>query len=269
MKLISYALFDGNAQPFEKAAYIRGFYWNARMNNFLYPDWRTHLEVDRATYQKYQRLFDWLVENNTLHLTVNEGTPPLCEGMLWRMKPVFTIDVSHVLCRDADSVTTYREAQCVQQWLEHKPYYQFHAINDNPAHSGLMGGMVGFDTAMLKSLMGWNSFEDIVRGHDLSQRGSDQHLLNGVVHPKISGWLMQHKLAGSGVQSMVTYESAGYDIPNVSTALWESNLTCRHIGSAGVVEMEMLRFFERFDIYNWKFKVIEKEFPQIFYWWNL
>lgn len=161
-KLICYSLFKGPKEPFELACYVRGFYFNARMNNLIYPDWRTHLEIDRETYEEYKGLFIWLQVNNNLSLNVNEETPPLCEGMLWRMKPLFTIDVSHILCRDSDAITTYKEAQLVQMWIESGR--SFHAIHDNPAHGGLMGGMIGFDCARLKAITGWHSFEQMISG---------------------------------------------------------------------------------------------------------
>lgn len=254
-KLITYSLFDSPVQSFEMAAYVRGFYFNARMNNLIYPDWRTHLEIDRATYTQYSALFIWLVQNNNLSLNINEDTPPLCEGMLWRMKPLFTIDVSRILCRDSDAITTYREARAVQAWMERdEPVL---SINDNPSHSGLMGGMVGFDCAWLKAHTGWHSFGDIARMRDLSQRGSDQHLLNSLGIPD---WCV---FTPNMSQSQLLPVP-----PLIRPQLWESDLTCRHIGSAGVVELETIRFFQRHDAENWKFQVIEKQYPNLFYWQN-
>lgn len=257
MKLISYSLFNAPCEQFEKMCYLRGFYWNARMNNLIYPDWRTHLEVQRIIYDEFKELFDWLVENNNLSLTINEESPALCEGMLWRMKPIWTQDVSHVLCRDADAITTYKEAQYIQDWLESG--IAVSSIHDNPAHGGLMGGMVGFDTASFKALTGLNCFNDMIANHDLSQRGSDQHLLNGQILSQIS-----HVVNTYGRDFEMGKQLK--KLPLVDVRLWESNLTCRHIGSAGVVEMETIRFFKRFDEYQWKFDVIEKQFPKIFHW---
>jgi hypothetical protein len=254
-KLISYSLFSHpSAESFERLTYIRGAYWNFRMNNLIFPDWRSHLEVDNETYLEFNELFDWLVENNNLSLQVNEHNPELCASMLWRMKPIWTIDVSHVLCRDADAITTYKEAQYIQYWLERG--VAVCSIHDNPAHGGLMGGMVGFDTAAFKALTQINSFDELISNHDLSQRGSDQHLLNGEILPKVKNDLCTY----NGLTPLIK------QLPLVSDRLWESNLCCRHIGSAGVVEMETIRFFKRFDIYQWKFDVIEKQFPKLFYW---
>lgn len=257
-KLICYSLFNNPAnEKFEKMAYVRGFYWNARMNNFLYPDWRTHLEVQEELYLEFQELFDWLVENNNLDLVVNKyGRPQLCEGMLWRMKPIWTIDVSHILCRDTDAITTYKEAQYIQDWIESCKTVS--AIHDNPAHSGLMGGMVGFETAGFKALTQYDSWRGMIDGYefDLSVRGSDQHLLN-----KLSSKLLTETIVYNP-----QWTQPRFSVPQVDPKLWESNLVCRHIGSAGVVEMEILRFFKRFDEYNWKFQVIEKKYPNLFYW---
>lgn len=271
-KLICYSLFNGKSEHFEQLAYVRGFYFNSRMNQLIYPDWRTHLEVDRFIYNNYKGLFDWMVANMNLSLNINEQTQPLCCAMLWRMKPLFYQDVTHILCRDADALTTYREAQAVQRWLELG--YGFHAINDNPAHGGLMGGMVGFDCAKFKAVTGFDTFEQMIEGKDLSIRGSDQHFLNSLL-PELQNDLLLHKFKGGGCNAAQTYEVCTIDLPQVNKRLWESNLCVSFIGSAGFNELETLRFFQRFDPQMWnsktgatgKYAAIEKEFSQLFYWW--
>lgn len=263
MKRIAYSLFKAGAQPFEMRSYIRGFYFNARMNKMIYPDWRTHLEVDGAIYAEYQGLFDWLVANNGLSLNViQEENIPLCRGMLWRMKPIFTEGVTHVLCRDTDSITTYREALTVQEWLESGK--GVHALNDNPAHGGMMGGMVGFNTAFLKACMEVSSWDQLVAGWDLSLRGSDQHLMNQKIYPRVRDNILM--VGGTLIRHAIPDIYAQDPLPQVDKRLWESNLTCRHIGSAGVVDMEVLRFFKRFDEENNKYIPIEQAYQKLFYW---
>ncbi len=225
------------------------------MNNFLYPDFRTHLEVEGFLYDEYKGLFDWLVENNNLSLHINfeNEAVALCQAMLWRMKPIWTIDVSHVLCRDADAITTYREAQRIQAWLESGKSVS--ALLDNPAHGGLMGGMVGFETASFKAFTQLNSFDELIANEDLSVRGSDQNLLNKRILP-----------AYPATEIDWSRSDVSINLPQVDPKLWESNLVTRHIGSAGVVEMEILRFFKRFDEYDWKFKQIEVQYKDLFPW---
>lgn len=259
MKLISYSLFNGGAERFEMAYYIRGFYLNLRMNLHIYPDWRTHVELDQATFEKYHPLFEWLRDNALLSFNVNpDVNVPLCKGMLWRFKPCFMVDVSHILCRDADSITTYREALIVQRWLE--AGLPVLALNDNRAHSGLMGGMVGFNTAYLKAVTGSHSFEQLIGNWQLQERGSDQDWMNQYLSPKIENDVMLR------TREAIPDDYDVRPLPQVNPFLWESNLCTRHIGAAGFNEMEVLRFLKRFDEYNWKYQDIEKTYPSLFYW---
>lgn len=70
-KKIVYSLFNSQGtQNFEKLFYVCGMYWNCRMNAFLFPDWQTHLEIGRDIYDEFQGLFDWLVSNNNLSISV-------------------------------------------------------------------------------------------------------------------------------------------------------------------------------------------------------
>lgn len=260
MKLISFSLFSHHtAKPFEKEAYVRGLFFNCRMARLIYPEWQVNLEVDGITYNKYAKLFDWLKEKNNVRLTVHYITdePQLCAAMLWRMKACFEMDVTHVLCRDADALVTFREAQRVQQWLEGGK--GVHSILDNPGHSGLMGGMVGFDTAKLKAATSWNTWDQMIAGYDLSQRGSDQHLLNQRILPHMQTETHTH-------DSREANQLLPSKLPGVDGKFWESNLTCRHIGSAGIVEMETIRFFNRLDEYVWECDEIMAQFPRLFYW---
>lgn len=262
MKIISYSLFDHPlAKPFEKHFYVKGFWYNCRMNRFLFPDWKTHLNVDRVTYEEFKLMFDWLKHNHGVGVTIHEKSPWLCEGMMWRMEPIFTQDVSHVLCRDADSLTTYREALAVQEWLESG--VPFNSIADNPGHSGLMGGLVGFDTARLKALLDVTFWHDLVNGFDLSLRGSDQHLMNQRILPKIEGEL--YSIGGNNPRQLDDIFSHR-SLPQVDWRLYESNFCICFIGAAGINEMETIRFFKRFDAYDWAFLEIEKLYPKLFPW---
>lgn len=270
MKCISFSLF-GDPSSFEFGYYLRGIYFNARMNRLLYPDWETWVYMSSSLIEKY---FGMITELGRLipKLSVIEedDNPQRCLGMLWRMKPIFedTVgQVTHVLCRDADSVTTFREAQCVYVWDGSN--YSAMNITDNPSHSGLMGGMIGVKTEPFKQLTGYKSFSSMVSGLNLKNHGSDQNFLNSAVLPKIKRDLAVYQLAGAGCEASGKFkEVPKVTIPGVDKKLWESDLTIRHIGGAGCVDMELLRFFKRFDD-NPKFDEFEKKYPQLFYWqWN-
>lgn len=224
------------------------------MARLIYPEFRVHLTIETEIYHEFRTVFEWLMVNNNLKLNqITEPNVQLCKAMLWRMQPCFEQGVTHVLCRDADALISYREAQRVQQWLESGK--GVHCIHDNAAHSGLMGGMVSFDCAKLKAATGWNTWEQMIGEVDLSQRGSDQHLLNQRILPHISSEMHIHG-------STETFPR----LPNVDAKYWESNLCSFFIGSAGVNEMETIRFFLRLDEYDWQTSEIMAQYPKLFYW---
>lgn len=260
MKIISFALFNHpSAKPFERMAYVRNFFWNCRMIRLIYPEWKIALHLDGETLNEFEALWKWLQDNNgvTVYIPAGHQSVPLCKGMLWRMMPCFLQDVTHVLCRDADALVTYREAQRVQQWLEGGR--GCHSILDNPAHSGLMGGMVGFDTAKLKAATSWQTWDQMIEGWDLSQRGSDQNLLNQRVLPHMKTETHVHD---SREQNHLLPAS----LPGVDQKFWESNLCCQFIGSPGVNDLETIRFFKRLDNYDYQVDEVQKQFPKVFYW---
>ena len=259
MKVLSYSLF-GDSNSFEFPFYLRGIYFNARMNRLLYPDWITFVHVDQKVFFKHQDLIERLAVFG-VRLNFHDHKDR-CLSMLWRMRNLFSEGVTHVLCRDADSVSTYREALCVYEWLNSG--LPFHAINDNNAHSGLMGGMVGFKSKEFKDATGYTSFDQMISGQKLSKHGSDQDFMNREILPKIWEKLLFHKLKGAGSHAHTIKTEVPEKGP-IDKKLWVSDLISRYIGSAGVIDIELLRFFKSFDP-DPKFDEFERKYPEIFYW---
>lgn len=261
MKVLSYSLF-GDPSSFEFGYYLRGVYFNARMNLILFPDFITWINLDLDVYYKYE---DFFLELNQLiglkFYTLKHEQR--CKSMLWRLLPMYLeMDATHVICRDLDSVSTYREALCTYEWINSG--LPFHAINDNDAHAGLMGGLVAFRSEDFKRDTGYTSFEQMIKGQDLSKHGSDQNFMNKYIHPKIKHGLMLHKLKGAGVEAKVTKTEVPASGP-IDKKLWLSNLVQPYIGSAGCVDMELLRFFKSFDP-NPKFDEFERKHKDVCYW---
>lgn len=255
MKALAYSVFrHSSAEPFEWRAFVRGLCFNLRMNRLLYPGWVTAVYLDGPTADRYAELFAAL----GAAVTVQGGPPSLCEGMLWRMIPIFEpgAPYTHVLCRDADAITTYREACAVAEWLASGK--TAHALRDDPMHTvPLMGGMSGFDCGKLRAATGFGSWREMIAAFgDLSRRGSDQIALEAHLYPRVRHDMLTHDLTGG--------RSVETRADGVDPRLWESNLTCRHIGSAGVVELETIRFFKRFDPHG--DADVERRYPEIFHW---
>ncbi len=258
MKVLSYSLF-GNPSSFEFGFYLRGIYFNARMNRILYPDWTTNVYFSAQGY--YGELCE---EICNLFRIDGYYMPqmPRCQSMLWRMRPIFSQPhITHVLCRDADSVPTYREANCVYEWLQSGLPY--HAINDNDAHAGLMGGLVGFKSEDFNRDTGYTSFDQMIQGQDLRKHGSDQNFMNKFIHPKIKHGLLMHKLKGQGIEAKRT--ETVVPSGHVDKKYVHSDLIARYIGSAGVIDFELLRWFKDHDP-NPKFDEFERKYSDVMYW---
>lgn len=260
MKVLSYSLF-GDPSGFEFGYYLRGVIFNLRMSRILYPEIYMYLHVQFEIAVKYESMLNDLRELG-MHMVDPLPKAPKCESMLWRMRPIFMRDYTHVICRDLDSVSTYREALCTYEWLNSGLPY--HAINDNAAHGGLMGGLVAFRSEDFKRDTGYTSFEQMSKGQDLSKHGSDQNFMNKYIHPKIKHGLMMHKLKGAGVEAKVTKTEVPASGP-IDKKLHLTDLVSRYIGSAGVIDMELLRFFKSANP-NPKFDEFEKKYSDIFYW---
>lgn len=269
MKLaITYSLF-GEPKSFEFPFYHRGVYFNARMNSLLYPNAKTVIITTEKLYDQYMWFFEEMekVLPNTIIMT-SKYSDARCSAMLWRMILLYVMTpdrFTHIICRDADAITTYREAQAVQEWVDSG--LGFHGITDDPAHTiPIMGGMCGFIVDHFKQTFPeYDNFEKLLGKDNLKDHGSDQNLLMKKIYPKAKGNMMGHFFQGCKEQVKITKHSLSSQIPGVNPKLWESNLTCRMIGSPGVVDFELLRFFKRFDN-NPKLDAFERQFPDVFYW---
>lgn len=259
--VLSYALF-GDPKSFEFPFYLRGIAFNIRMNWILYPDFFSEVRMSESIYNQYSGFFGDLNDTGPMRdFICMPDNRPRCESMLWRMDPIYDKSTTHVLCRDADSVSTYREASCVYEWLQSGLPY--HAINDNDAHAGLMGGLVGFRSEDFKRDTGHTSFEQMIQGQDLRKHGSDQNFMNKFIHPKIKNGLFMHKLKGQGIEAKRTVNTIQFG--HLDQKLWVTDLISRYIGSAGVIDFELLRWFKANDP-DPKFDAFERKYSDIFYW---
>jgi hypothetical protein len=243
-KIISYSLFKG-PDPLAEIFYLRGFYFNCLMNTLVYPDWQTVVHVDRYTFDKYQDLFTHLVANYSIKVQIIDGEYTHCEKMLWRILPVFWKEVEYVICRDADALTSAREAKAVEHWI--KSNRVLHGLHDNPGHSiPLMGGMSGFACGFLRDRYG--SFDNMIAKAKgpIDQHGTDQHFLNDVVYRD--------------------FMCSFWDSGDLGKKTHPSDLCASFIGAAGYNEMETLRFF-RSHLPNWgSDQELWKQYPKLFYW---
>lgn len=280
-KAISYSLFGYNknreANCFEFDSYVRGFFINVRINRVIYPDWVSVLNIDHNSYHSpYKPIFDWLVKNTPTEINLCENNTPLCKAMLWRLKTVFAYDhpnwrYTHVICRDTDSIGTYREAQAVAQWIHEDK--AVHCITDSVSHNiPMMGGMCGFRPGYVNDLLKisdnpsevWDRLLEMGKGIDFKRKGSDQDLLMSVVYPKVSDSATEHFVLGMK-QTIAEVNGRHYSIPDIEIGVdlvhKYLNECAGHIGAAGCYGTQTMRWLKTMDPYRDDYNEVVKHLP--------
>jgi hypothetical protein len=290
MKAISYSLFGydraRHKDCFDFNSYLRGLHICIRFNRILYPEWVNVLNIDSNTYNSpYKPIFDWHVSKGWLKLNICPDNEPLCKAMLWRLKTVFSYvhpnwEYTHVICRDLDSISTYRESQMVEQWVREDK--TIHCITDSVSHTiPMMGGLVGFRPGYLNDRLQlasrslekiWDNLIALAPDIDFKRKGSDQDFMNRVIYPKCSDHATEHFIKGMP-HNLIEGNGRHYLVDKDITILVdpkfeETNLLAGHAGAAGFYEAPTMKFLHYSDPFMNEYQELESmpEFAQIFYW---
>lgn len=268
---ISYSLFGyGKTTPdncFEFNTYLRGLSINVRLARLLFPEFEVVLHLDKETYEGFKAYFDSM----PIRVVICEAAP-LTKAMLWRMKPCFEHQYTHVLCRDLDSPLSYRERQAVEYWINRDK--AAHAITDSVSHDvAMLGGMIGFRPQYFSMRTGFNTWEDMFStcGYDFTKKGNDQMFLTNFIYPKFAQHgtdsITQHYLKGMPHSFLSDCHNKIQDLElPIPFEYKDSNDSCVHIGQSGWNETGTFKFLLK----HWdKFTDIldaESKFPNVFYW---
>ncbi|MDO8598725.1 MAG: hypothetical protein Q7S02_01300, partial [bacterium] len=131
-----------------------------------------------------------------------------CERMIHRLRPVWDFDVKFVICRDVDSLPTWRDRQVVEEFIASG--CDVGTAHDNVMHGGMMGGLSHFRAEVLRSYA--HSFDDFVSGYgegvDWSKHGADQDVMNRTFTSEYlkmfgcGGGVLEHSLRSRGTQTI-------------------------------------------------------------------
>lgn len=280
MNAISYSLFGYNQQHencYDFRAYLRGLHLNIRVAELLYPGWKVVVLTDVYVHDSPYSQYLWeLVNSKRIDLCVFPQRP-LCEMMLYRLWPIFIIEgdgmkYDRVICRDTDSLLSYRERQAVAYW-ERGPKMA-HAITDSISHTiPLMGGMIGFQSGPFRDRMGVTSFDQLLalsNGIDFNRKGADQDFLNRYVLPKVADSITEHFVLGHPQTFRGDCHNFIHDIDlkeiGVPDELKETNGYGFHIGASGFQTDAVVKFLERYGNDNEYWEGLEKQYKEVFYW---
>lgn len=286
---ISYSLFgydrDKHKDCFDFLSYLRSMHICLRFNRILFPGWQMVVNIDEASYNSpYKPIFEWHASKGYIKFNICPDNEKLCKAMLWRLKTVFDMTgpgwtYTHVICRDLDSIATYREAQAVKQWIDEDK--ALHCITDSVSHTiPMLGGMVGFRPGYVNDVMkitddpgkAWFHLLDMSGGIDFSRKGSDQDFLNSVMYPKLCTHATEHFVKGRP-HDLIEGNGRHYSIDakidiGLKPEYVQTNLLAGHIGAAGFYEAPTMKFLYYDDPYKSDYEELEtmEGFEQIFYW---
>jgi hypothetical protein len=197
--------------------------------------------------------------------------------MLYRLLPIFLIDgdklkYDRIICRDTDSLLSYRERQAVAYW-ERGPKMA-HSICDSISHTiPIMGGMCGFMSGPFRDRMGVKSFDDLLslsQGIDFSRKGADQDFLNRYVLPKVADSITEHFVLGHPQTFRGDCHNFIHDIDlaedGIMGELKATNGYGFHIGAAGMQTDAVVKFLTKYGKDNEYWDNIESQYPEVFYW---
>lgn len=280
MNAISYSLFGYNQQHencYDFRAYLRGLHLNVRIAELLYPGWTTHIVIDQSVHDSpyYSLLWDY-EERMKVSLFVMPNAE-LCRMMLYRLCPALLTEgdnmkYDRIICRDTDSLLSYRERQAVEYWMRGPK--MAHAITDSISHTiPIMGGMIGLMSGPFRDRMGVKSFDELLslsQGIDFSRKGADQDFLNRYVLPKVADSITEHFVLGHPQTFRGDCHNFIHDIDLkeicVPDELKETNGYGFHVGASGFQTDAVVKFLEKHGKDNEYWEGLEKQYPEVFYW---
>lgn len=274
---ISYTLFGWGEEPDQRSSfkhYLRGLHLNIRVAEVLYPGWAVYVATDKSiSWSPYANYFEELILNQKIAYGEFD-TAELCRMMLYRMYPLFLMDgknlmYDRVLCRDTDSLLSYRERQAIEYWMQGPK--MAHSMTDSISHTiPLMGGMCAFRSGPFRDRLGVTSFDDLMalsQGIDYNNKGADQDFLNRYVLPKVADSITEHFVLGHPQTFRGDCHNFIHDIDlGLPEEFKELNGYGFHIGASGFQTDAVVNWLKKWGKDNEYWDELEKQFKDVMYW---
>ena len=162
--IISFSLYG------EDLKYWMGAIENIQLAKKYYPEWICRFYISSDSRPELIELIS--KENCEIVIVPVNHTH---SGLFWRFYAADDAEI--MICRDADSRLSEREAKAVDEWL--KSEKRFHIMRDHPQHNVFMpGGMWGCRNT--------DGFKELIDSFDHQElKGSDQFFLARYIYPQI------------------------------------------------------------------------------------
>jgi len=243
MKVVSFSLFGYKNNYFNN--FLNPLIVQLKAYKVLYPTWKIFINLESIAYddKNIKQIFDELKKLNFIDFELFE-TDVLCRSMLWRLNPIDFAD--YTICRDFDSLPTYRERQAIEVWIKNET--MAHSINDEITHSvPLMGGMIGFK----KNAFDLKLIDENYLNFDFTIKGEDQHFLESIIYPKVEQNITEHRIKGMPLRDNPYCYNYIEDINVDDVELddlqkIENNHTIKYIGQCGWDTNKVFDFYEKY-----------------------
>jgi hypothetical protein len=179
------ARYAQNEKNFLPGSVPERFFYNSylpaivRAHASCYPGWELWIYHDSSLYAShYGDVLMRLHRAGRIRLIYVGEPTAVCEGMLWRMKPIFEAGVEFVATRDIDAIPQPRDFKCIEEFSQSAGTVQ--VIHDSISHCGIMGGMSCFSAARAREHLKcatWDQMMERARTYHLERHGADQQFL--------------------------------------------------------------------------------------------
>ncbi len=174
-KIVSFSLYGTDGK------YTNGMLCNVELCKIIYPDWICRIYCGVSVPES---IVEMLKSYDNTEVIIMDETSTY-SFMMWRFLAIDDSDVEVMICRDADSRLSYREKECVDQFILSDNL--LHSIQDHGLHDNIMGGMWG-----MKKNDKINMSELVNKWEGGLGYFSDQWFLRNVIKPIYSDTLMTH-----------------------------------------------------------------------------
>lgn len=248
-KVVSIALF-GEGDKYTQ--YLPSFVI-AHLNLFpINRGWVLRVHCDEAVGKSATgQALDRLAARDLIELRHMAMPPVLTKAMLWRMAPVFDTNCEYVFCRDIDACPMPRDRAICEQFIASG--CTVHTCHDNLAHTGIMGGLCGFQAPSFREITKIRALEELYErmaqtDEQWAVHGNDQIALNRLLDRQGAPSLLEHRFNGwtaglptdfQRVPSRYSCNAYSAPTPDKGVSRFQGDLAVRadqlanHLGAAG------------------------------------
>lgn len=199
-RVIGYSLFADSRYKTEN--YTDSIPYVVAACRALFPKWEVWIYHDACVQEARSWAFlEKMQELDEIKLIPMGDSISLGYSKLWRFKPLWEEGVEYLLCRDVDSIETYRNRRAVEQFIADGA--GIHVLSDCETHKGIsiMAGMCGLKVSCFLDRLSkptWESFVLRYSPDRMNGYPADEELLSKEVWPVMQDIACEHRLSGYG-----------------------------------------------------------------------